>query len=370
MQVFLNGLATAIPPYELPQLLVLEAARRILGPKYEYFERMAGSFINSGVKTRYSVAPPDWFEHTKSWSDRNSQYLLGANKLFADAAAKALKLAGLAGRDIDLVVTISSTGIATPSLEALNWKELGFRNDVRRVPVFGLGCAGGVTGLAIAASLARSRPGANVLMVALEACTLSFRTDRLEKADIIATVLFGDGAAAAVLSTRPGAGVLPSVAFGEGHEHLWPDTLDIMGWHVDDTGLGVIFDRSIPDFAGDFFAKAAGGALEKAGIERGSLDRFVCHPGGRKVLEALESSLCLAPGALDAERETLRDYGNMSSPTALFVLKKVIENGKSGQMMMTSLGPGFTASFLPLMVGAVAPREASRTNRRADRQYA
>jgi alkylresorcinol/alkylpyrone synthase len=241
---------------------------------------------------------------------------------------------------------------------------------VRRVPIFGLGCAGGVTGLAVATSLARSRPGTNVLIVALEACTLSFRTDRLEKADIIATVLFGDGAGAAVLSCRPGKGELQDITLGEGHEHLWADTLDIMGWQVDDTGLGVIFDRSIPDFAGDFFSRAAAEALEKAGIERDELDRYVCHPGGRKVVEALESALRLAPGSLDAERETLKEYGNMSAPTVLFVLKKVIENGEKGRMLMTALGPGFTASFLPITVGVETPDGVAKTTGRAGRQYA
>ncbi len=253
---------------------------------------------------------------------------------------------------------MSSTGVATPTLEALAWGEVGFRKDVRRVPVFGLGCAGGVTGLAIAAAMARSKPGAKVLMVALEACTLAFRTDRLEKADIIATVLFGDGAAAACLSTEPGMGEIKGVTFGEGCEHLWPDTLSIMGWRVDDTGLGVIFDRSIPDFTHDHFAEAVTSALEISGIDRAAIDRFVCHPGGRKVVEAIEASLTLAPGTLDAERETLRDYGNMSAPTALFVLKRVIDNGARGNMMLSALGPGFTASFLPVAIGVDLRKQA------------
>ena len=135
---------------------------------------------------------------------------------------------------------------------------------------------------------------------------------------------------------------------GEGHQHLWEDTIDIMGWRVDEDGLGVVFDRSIPTFAEEHFAEAANGALKAMGIALDDIDRFVCHPGGVKVVEALERTLNLNHGSLDAERAVLRDYGNMSAPTALFVLKHVLEQGASGSMVMTALGPGFTASFLPL----------------------
>ena len=350
MHVFLKGLATAVPAYELPQNLVLENARRILGPRYAQFERMAGTFQTSGVEKRYSFAPFDWFEEPKNWPERNSLFLKGAKELFTEAATAALEDAGLSASQIDAIVTISSTGIATPTIEALAWKDMGFRTDVRRIPVFGLGCAGGVSGLAIAQAQAAAQPGSHVLMVALEACTLSFRSDRLQKADIIATVLFGDGAAACVLSTEPGEAHGTSVMLGTGQEELWPDTLSIMGWDVDEAGLGVVFDRSIPVFAETYFAEACDKALARSGLAREDIARFVCHPGGAKVVEAIETALDLEAGSLDAERSVLRDYGNMSAPTALFVLKRILEAKGEGQMMMCALGPGFTASFLPLTV--------------------
>ena len=352
MPTFLNGLATAVPPHELPQNLVLENARRILGPRYAQFESMAKTFQTSGVEKRYSMAPFEWFEEPKNWPERNSLYLTGAKDLFIDAATAALQSAGLKASQIDTVVTISSTGVATPTIEALAWKQMGFRTDVRRIPVFGLGCAGGVSGTAIAQAQAEARPGSHVLVVALEACTLSFRSDRLQKADIIATVLFGDGAAAAVLSTERTDSDLPVVELEAGQEELWSDTLAIMGWDVDEAGLGVIFDRSIPTFAKDYFAEAADKAIARAGIARPEIDRFVCHPGGAKVVEALEDALDLPDRSLDEERTVLRDYGNMSAPTVLFVLKRVLENAATGRMAMCALGPGFTASFMPMTVGA------------------
>lgn len=345
MTVFLLGLGCAVPPHELPQTLAEDTARALLGPRYPEFERIAPSFQASGVERRYCVVPIDWFDHSKGWSERNAAYLAGATDLFLQAARAALDAAGLRADQIDTVVTLSTTGIATPSLEARAHTEMGFRADIQSIPVFGLGCAGGVTGLALARQLALAAPGSKVLMVAVETCSLSFRTDRMQKADIIATVLFGDGAAAAVLSTD---GDGPQI--GTGQQVLWPDTLQIMGWNVDDVGLGVVFDRSIPGFVTERFAQATNQALGAAGLTASDIDRFVCHPGGAKVVTAIEGALNLPGGTLDAERETLRDFGNMSAPTVLFVLRRVLESGAKGQMMLAALGPGFTASFLPVSV--------------------
>ena len=348
--VRLRGLATAVPDHELPQDLVLHNARRILGPRFPQFERMAATFETAGVERRYSFAPFEWFENDQGWASRNATYEEGGAELFARVADDALKAANLSGDEVDTVVTVSSTGIATPTFEARALRRLGFREDVMRVPVFGLGCAGGVTGLSLACRLATALPGSKVLLVVLEACTLSFRANQLRKADIVATVLFGDGAAAAVVSTE---GEDDALAFGMGQEETWPDSLDIMGWAVDDEGLGVIFDRSIPAFATDHFRGAADRALARCGTDVAGVDRFVCHPGGAKVLTALEGALELADGTLDSERAVLRDYGNMSAPTALFVLDHVLRSGdRSGAMALCALGPGFTASFLPMHVPA------------------
>jgi alkylresorcinol/alkylpyrone synthase len=345
MTVSLLGLGCAVPPHELPQSLAEETARALLGPRYPEFERIAPSFTASGVETRYCAVPIDWFGHDKRWTDRNTAYLDGATALFTNAARAALADAGLRADEVDTVVTVSTTGIATPSLDARAHAKIGFRPDIQRVPVFGLGCAGGVSGLALARQLALAAPGSRVLLVAVETCSLSFRTDRMQKADIIATVLFGDGAAAAVVSTD---GDGPQV--GAGQQVLWPDTLQIMGWDVDDTGLGVVFDRSIPGFVTAHFSAAADHALGASGLARDDIDRFVCHPGGAKVVTAIEGAMDLPRGSLGAERDTLRDYGNMSAPTVLFVLQQVLAQGASGQMMLAALGPGFTASFLPVRV--------------------
>ena len=343
--VRLHSVATAVPPFDLPQDVVAIAARRVLGPRYPAFERLSATFTTSGVERRQSVVPLEWFERDQDWESRNRAYLDGATLLFEAAAERALDRAGWRAEDVDVVLTVSSTGIATPTLEARAAQTLGFRSDVSRVPLFGLGCAGGVTGLSHAASFARAKPGARVLLVSVEACTLSFRADRLEKADIIATVLFGDGAGAACMSTDGEGPVL-----GTGVERTWPGTLDIMGWNVDRNALGVVFDRSIPAFVSEHFRAAATTALHTSGIAPCDLARPICHPGGAKVVQAIEGALDLPTNTLDVEREVLRDHGNMSAPTVLFVLERLLERDRliDGPHMLAALGPGFTASFLPL----------------------
>ena len=147
-----------------------------------------------------------------------------------------------------------------------------------------------------------------------------------------------------------------------GVTHTWPDTLPIMGWDVDEVGLGVVFDRSIPAFAGEHFADAAHAALGRAGYAAGDFDRLVCHPGGAKVLEALERAMQLAPGSLDHERDVLREAGNMSAPTVLFVLERALAAGQAGRIALCALGPGFTASFMPALIEAPVPMRREATH--------
>jgi alkylresorcinol/alkylpyrone synthase len=317
----------------------------LFGPKFRDFERLFPIFRNTGIRSRQAVLPMEWYFEDRTWPERTAAYLTGAVDLFCDAAGKALENAGLTGADIDTVVTVSSTGIATPSLEARALTRLGFREDVMRVPVFGLGCAGGVSGISIASRLAQARPGSNVLIVAVELCTLACRLDEMTSANIVATALFGDGAAACVLRAGHEEGLAEITGTAE---HTWPDSLEIMGWNVDPLGFGVIFDRSIPTFAEANLRPAMDGSLARMGMTMGDVDRFICHPGGAKVIEALEKSFDLGQGALTFEREVLADHGNMSAPTVMFVLEQALAAKTTGKLVLTALGPGFTASCVSM----------------------
>lgn len=344
----LVSIATAVPPYCIEQDDVAVAARRIFAGNIGDYEHLARVFKSSGIGQRHVVRPLGWYFEPLGWPERTEAYLEGGSQLFFDAATKALDAAGISAAEVDTVVTVSSTGIATPSLEARVASRIGFRADIERVPVFGLGCAGGVSGLSIASRLAQSRPGTVVLLVVVELCSLAFRSDTLTKANIVATALFGDGAAACVL--RVGE---PGIAEVEmSGQHLWPNTLDIMGWSVDPQGLGVIFDRAIPPFAEKHMALAIAGILGRAGLTLDDIDRFAFHPGGTKVINALERSFALGQGALDHERTVLAAYGNMSAPTAFFVLERVIQAGLPPRVLLTAMGPGFTASCVSLKSAA------------------
>ena len=346
--VLLLSVATAVPPHILKQRDVAAAANAIFAARYGEFERLSAVFNTAGITQRHAARPLEWYIEPRSWPERTSAYLEAARMLFVDAARQALDRAAVLASEIDTVVTISSTGIATPSLEARAAAELGLRSDVRRVPVFGLGCAGGVSGLSIAANLAAASPGSTVLIVAVELCTLAFRLDEFTKANIVATALFGDGAAACVMRSTD-KGIARVEASGE---HLWHDTLDIMGWNVDPQGFGVVFAQSIPPFAEANLGPAVRMILGKDGLTVDDVDRFVCHPGGRKVVAALERALALHQGSLDHERAVLDRYGNMSAPTVLFVLDRVIAAGLPDRSVLTAMGPGFTASCLTLKKAA------------------
>lgn len=340
----LLSLATAVPPHVVEQADAKVRAREAFGGNKALFDRLSGVFDNAGIARRHIVAPQEWYMHAHGWHDRNALYLEAAERMFVEAASAAIEKAGLAADQIDGVVTVSTTGIATPSLEARVGPSLGLRDNVRRVPVFGLGCAGGVNGLSLAARLAAADPGSHWLFVTIETCSISIRLDSDDPAAVVATALFGDGAAAAVVTSG-----LHSLARITGStEKLWPDTQRIMGWDVEDPGLAVVFDRAIPPFIEENLADAVDGMCAQLGIEREDIDRFCCHPGGVKVIDAIEHALELGQGALNLEREVLRDYGNMSAPTVLFVLDRLLERGLPDRVMMTAFGPGFTCAGLLL----------------------
>ncbi|MGZ5870927.1 MAG: type III polyketide synthase [Bradyrhizobium sp.] len=340
----LVSLATSVPPYTFLQKDVLAAAWDILGSRFPDFERFSSIFTNTGIIKRHGVKPFDWYLEPRGWPERTEAFLEGAEALFVDVAAKALAEADLKAADIDTVVTVSSTGIATPSLDARVHRRMGFRSDVSRVPVFGLGCAGGASGLSIGSRLAQARPGANVLLVTIELCSLALRLDELTKANIIATSLFGDGAAAIVLRAGDGG----ATQIEHTGEHLWPDTLDVMGWNVDPLGFGVILRRTIPEFVTTELKPALTQILKRMGLSIADIDKFICHPGGAKVINAIETALALDQGALEHERQVIADYGNMSSPTVLFILERARAKGLPSRSLLTALGPGFTASCVSL----------------------
>ena len=345
MRARLRSLATAVPDHTLKTEDVMREAVTIFAGRHVDFERMMPVFANTGIDCRYSVKPYAWFRGDQGWPERTEAFIEGASDLFRRAVTAALEKADVAAGQVDTIVTVSSTGVATPSIEARVLHEMGFRDDVRRVPVFGLGCAGGVSGLSLAARLAEAAPGSTVLIAVIELCTLAFRPDEMTKSNIVATALFGDGAAACVLSTE-------GSAHGEiehAGEHTWPGTIDVMGWRMDPQGFGAIFSRSIPDLAATDLRPAADAFLARYSLSLADVGAFSFHPGGAKVITALEQAFSLEQGQLQDERAILAGYGNMSAPTVLFVLDRALAEPFAGRRFISALGPGFTASFLTML---------------------
>ncbi|RMD61728.1 MAG: type III polyketide synthase, partial [Alphaproteobacteria bacterium] len=220
--VRLLSLATALPPHVLHQEDVRVVARTLFHASGETIERLLPVYDNAGIATRRSCVPIDWYRHPHGWKERNTLYVHHAVDLLSQAARRCLAQAGVAPGDVDTLITVSTSGIATPSLDARVMEEIPFRRDVARLPVFGLGCAGGVLGLGRAAAMARAAPGSLVLLLVVELCGLTFRRRDTSKSNVVATALFGDGAAAVLLSCRRAAA--PEVA-GWG-EYTWPESLD------------------------------------------------------------------------------------------------------------------------------------------------
>lgn len=343
--VQLLSVATAVPPHVLDQEQAAALAAQVFGGKVFREADLLALFRNTGIVTRRTAQPLEWYLRPQDWASRTAAYLEGAEALYEAAARRALAAAGVDASELGTVVTVSSSGIAIPSLEARLHGRLGLPADVVRAPVFGLGCAGGVSGLALASRLTaadpRSRP---TLLVAVELCSVTVRTDGANKTNVVATALFGDGAAAVVL--KPGEPVPGSRPVVGDSQHLWPDTLDVMGFDVDPQGFGVVLQATLPAFLAARFHEAAAGFTAHEGR---APDRYVCHPGGARVLPELEKALDLGVGALDVEREVLRDVGNMSAPTVYFVLERVLaDGGPPGPLTLAALGPGFTATFVGL----------------------
>jgi alkylresorcinol/alkylpyrone synthase len=344
----LLGLATAVPAHALRQDDIKAWARELFNGRTSDIDRLLPAFDNAGIETRYSCMPLGWHGSSHGWLERNRQYVDNAVELLSRAATDCLDAAGVGPSDVDAVVAVSTSGFATPSLDALVMERMNLRRDAARLPVFGLGCAGGVVGLARAAEMARAVPGRRVLFLVAELCGLTFRDRDSSKSNVIATVLFGDGAAAALLVADSDDGRQPRLS--RAAEHTWPDSLDVMGWHIEDDGFGVLFSQDIPSLVTREMPAVLDAYLTGNGLTLADYDGFVCHPGGAKVVAALEQVFGLAAGGLDHTRGVLRDYGNMSAATVMFVLDRFIADRRPGRYMISALGPGFSVGFLTLEI--------------------
>ncbi|MDQ0208464.1 type III polyketide synthase [Alkalicoccobacillus murimartini] len=354
------SISTYAPPHKLHQNDTMEFARELFSESYEDIERLLTVFGNGQIDERYFAAPMDWFHQPHTLKERNDLFIELAVKYGVAAIRNCLQDSQFLKRrigvdEVDAIICVTSTGMSTPGLEARMMNQLSFDEHTKRIPIWGLGCAGGAAGLSRAFDYCLAHPKENVLLVCVELCSLTFQHNDHSKSNLIGTSLFADGVACALVGgdqsqLRYDLVKETSPGYRGSQSTLMPQSEDVMGWDVRDTGLHVIFSRSIPGIVEKWLKPNVEEFLQNQGIELSKVDAFIAHPGGKKVLESYEKALGFSTEKTDVSREVLRKFGNMSSPTVLYVLKEFMkEDHPLGyQGLVAALGPGFCSELVHL----------------------
>ncbi len=349
-QVIVRGVGTATPPYSLPQSEAKAFASTMFRDAIHDLERLLTVFKNTQIECRALAQPLSWYGKPHTFQEANKIYTEVALDISVKAAQRAIDHAGVNPANIAAVLFVSSTGVATPSLDSPMIQKLGIPHHAQRLPIWGLGCAGGVSGLARAQQIARTLPNKPVLLVATELCTLTFQANDMTKANLVATSLFGDGAGAVIVEcqTESNTKDQPALQLLKAHSTLFPETEYVMGWDLIDSGLQVRFDKTIPSLVMEHLPALFKKACIEWDVSSDDVKHFVTHPGGARVLTAYAESLGLPAEQFRHAHDILRRYGNMSSPTVFFVLQEYLnEVGPTDELgVMLAWGPGFSAEQL------------------------
>lgn len=330
------------PPHRHGQDEVTAALTSFAGEEFVRFAH------NSGVRARNLALPLDGYRRLAGFTEANEIFVDLAVQLSERALRRALDTAGIEPADVDIIFSTTVTGLAVPTLDARLAPRVGLRPDVKRVPLFGLGCVAGAAGVARMHDYLCAYPDQVAVLVAVELCSLTMQRDDLSMANLVASSLFGDGAAAVVAmgANRDCAG--PRVLATR--SRLYPDSENIMGWQIGSSGFKIVLSQEVPVIAEKYLGEDVQLFLAEFGLSTADISRWVCHPGGPRVIEAVEQVLALPPDALDRTRESLRENGNLSSVSVLDVLRATMadppEKGSLG--MMVAMGPGFCSELVLL----------------------
>ena len=344
--------ASAAPGHRIEQTTIRREFSRLI-EGIPHVERLLPVFDRSGVEARHLIHQPAWYLEPRTWDERNREYQRHALDLAEQAARASLEQAGVAADRIDHVYFVSTTGLATPSIDALLAERLGMRPDVRRSPLFGLGCAAGAGALSRAADVLAGRPRDHALVVSVEICSLVFSKAARTPTDLIGVALFGDGAAAAVLAGDEASGETEpdGIRIVATETRLFADAKRLMGWDFTSDGMRLVLARDIPDVVRDRIAPVVSAFTARHDSSVADFDHHILHPGGPKVMATYRSSFGLPDEALHIARSCMREHGNLSSAAVLVMLSNLMASGrpKSGDRgLMLALGPGFGAEMLVL----------------------
>jgi len=339
--------STAVPPYVLTRDDVKAHMQRVFQLEGCRLDGMMSIVDNSYVKQRYIIFPLDYTVEPRPLAQTTLEYQEHAIRLGTQVATDCLSRAGMKPADIDLIITVSCTGVMIPSLDAHLVESMGFRRDCRRLPITELGCAAGAAAFARAREFLLAMPGSNVLVVSVELPSLTFQRRDISAANLISSILFGDGAAAAVISGKPRSG--PRIL--ETETYLFPQSHDAMGFDLKDGGFHIVLSKDVPDLIRSEIKGLVDGFLGRRGLTRDDITAYVLHPGGRKLMEYMEAELGVCRCKTEPSWTMLNQYGNLSRASMLFVLhdwlnKQHVEAGHYG--LMAAFGPGFSAELLLL----------------------
>jgi alkylresorcinol/alkylpyrone synthase len=345
------SVGTALPAHRYAQAQIFDALSAIWRKSDTFKARARGLFENVRVRSRHLAQPLESYLTPRGFGATNDGWIEASLDLGERAIGEALERAGLTPADVDALFVTSVTGICSPSLDARLFNRMDLRADVKRLPLFGLGCVAGVSGIARASEYVRAFPDQVAVLLAVELCSLTFQSGDLSVANLIATGLFGDGAAAVVLVGAERARSLrcegPSVV--DSRSTIYPDTEDVMGWRIGERGFELVLGEGVPRMAREGLGPDVDRFLHARGLGRGDIDAWVCHPGGPAVLAAVQEALDLDDRQVEASWDVLAEQGNLSSVSVLMVLRRVLDGPRPSagtRGLLLAMGPAFCSEIV------------------------
>lgn len=339
----------AFPPHYYDQDTLIAAFKQAWARRHYNLERLELLHRNVLVGGRHLALPLDEYEALDTWGKANDAWIRTAEDVGARAIGDALDVAGLSVDEVDALIFVTVTGISTPSIDALLMNRMRLPSRVRRTPIFGLGCVAGAAGIARAADYVRAYPDQVAVLLSVELCSLTLQRDDLSIPNLIATGLFGDGAAAVVVVGRARVAEGPTIVATR--SVFYPDSEEVMGWDIGESGFRIVLSADVPCVVLEHIAGDVDAFLREHGLERDDIAAWVSHPGGPKVLLAMEQALELPADALEVSWRSLREVGNLSSASVLLILDEVMRTKRpapGSYGLLLAMGPGFCLELVLL----------------------
>jgi alkylresorcinol/alkylpyrone synthase len=343
------AVGTALPPHYYGQDTLLAALRQRWAGRYFNLDRLERLHRNVLVGGRHLALRLEDYDRLTTWGQANDAWIRVAQEVGGEAVMDALQRAGLTPADVDALIFVTVTGVATPSIDARLINRLGLPSRVKRMPIFGLGCVAGAAGIARAADYVKGHPDQVAVLLSVELCSLTLQEEDLSIPNLIASGLFGDGAAAVVVAGANRAADGPRIV--DTRSVFYPNSERVMGWDISESGFKIVLSAEVPGVAREKLRPDVDAFLAEHGLARADIASWVCHPGGPKVLEAMHEALELPPGALDVTWRSLREVGNLSSTSVLLVLAETLERHRpppGSYGMLIAMGPGFCSELVLL----------------------